>query len=159
MSKHSLKAMSRDRNLSPVNSDTSNVIRVLVVDDHPYLRKGLRNLVSSFGNFKVIGEAADGAQGCELAQQLQPDVVLMDIELPKMNGIEATRWIKTALPHVIVIGLSINQSVAVANHMKAAGATAYLTKQTAPEDLCQAIHAALTTTGRIGKSECRPESN
>ncbi len=158
MSRHSLK-VNRERKPSPVNNETSNLIRVLVVDDHPYLRKGLRNLVSSFGAFKVIGEAADGEEGCELAQQLQPDVVLMDIELPKMNGIEATRRIKTSLPHVIVIGLSINQSVVVADHMKAAGATAYLTKQTAPADLCQAIHAALITTGKIGKSGCRPESN
>ena len=137
--------MSVERNPGPASRTTLKPIHVLVVDVHPYLRKGLRNHVSSFGNFRIIGEAADGEQGCELALQLQPDVVLMDIELPKMNGIEATRWIKTALPHVIVIGLSINQSVAVAHHMKAAGATAYLTKQTAPEDLCQAIHAALTT--------------
>ena len=114
------------------------------MDDHPLPRKGLQNLFSSSDDFKIIGEAADGKQGCELAQQLQSDVVLMDIELPKMNGIDPTRWIKTTLPHVIVIGLSINGSVAVANHMKAAGATAYLTKDMTPEDFYRIIRSALT---------------
>ena len=137
--------MSMKQNSGLLSTKTSNFIHVLVVDDNPYLRKGLRKLVSSIGNFKVIGEAADGEQGCKLAQQLQPDVVLMDIELPKMTGIEATRRIKTAIPHVIVIGLSSKQNVAAANSMKAAGATASLTKQTAPDDLCQALHAAFTT--------------
>jgi DNA-binding NarL/FixJ family response regulator len=118
---------------------------VLVVDDHPLLRKGLGKLVSSFGGFDIVGEAADRKQGCELAQQLQPDVVLMDIQMPKMNGIDATRWIKAKLPHVIIVGLSIRQDVVTANHMKAAGATAYLTKETAPEELYRVIHSALTT--------------
>ena len=119
-------------------------LRVLVVDDHPLLRKGLGSLVSSSGDFKIVGEAADGEQACELAQQLQPDVVLMDVEMPKMNGVEATRRIKTTIPHLIVIGLSIHQSVAVANTMKAAGASAYVTKDAKPEDLHRAIRSALT---------------
>ncbi len=123
-------------------------IHVLVVDDHPLLRKGLHNLVSSAGDLKVVGEAADGEKGCELAQLLQPDVVLMDVEMPKMNGIEATRRIKAALPRVIVIGLSINQSGTIANHMKAAGATAYLSKDTAPEDFHRAIRSAMAHQGR-----------
>ncbi len=108
------------------------------------LRKGLGTLVSSLGDFKIIGEAADGEQACELAQQLQPDVVLMDFEMPRMNGIEATRRIKTTLPHLTIIGLSIHQSVAVANTMKAAGASAYVTKDVKPEDLHQVISSTLT---------------
>ena len=124
-------------------------IHVLVVDDHPLLRQGLQNLVSSAGDLKVVGEAADGEKGCELAQLLQPDVVLMDVQMPKMNGIEATRWIKATLPHVVVIGLSINQSATVANHMKAAGATAYLSKDTAPEDFYRAIRSAMAHQGKI----------
>ena len=124
-------------------TQSAHPIHVLVVDDHPLLRKGLQNLVNSAGDLEVVGEAADGEKGCELAQRLQPDVVLMDVQMPKMNGIEATRWIKAALPHVVVIGLSINQSGTVANHMKAAGATAYLSKDTAPEDFHRAIRSAM----------------
>jgi DNA-binding NarL/FixJ family response regulator len=103
----------------------------------------LGHLVSSSGDFKIIGEAADGQQACELAAQLQPDIALMDVEMPKMNGIDATRWIKTTHPHLIVIGLSIHQSVAVANTMKAAGASAYVTKDVKPEDLHRVIRSAL----------------
>lgn len=121
-----------------------NPIHVLVVDDHPLIRTGLQNLFNSFGDFKVIAEAADGEQGCELAQRLQPHVVLMDIQMPKMDGIDATRWIKTILPHVIVIGLSVNPSLGFANKMKAAGASAYLSKETAPEDMYQIIRSAMT---------------
>ena len=114
-------------------------IRVLVVDDHPLLREGLQDLVSSRRDFKIVGEAADGERACELAQLLQPHVILMDIEMPKMNGIDATRWIKILLPHINIIGLSINDSVTVRNDMKAAGATAYLTKDTTPEEFYQVI--------------------
>lgn len=121
-----------------------NPVRVLVVDDHPLLRVGIQSLVSSWDDLEIVGEAADGERACELAQLLQPDVVLMDIEIPKLNGIEATRWIKATLPHVIVIGLSIDTSSTVANYMRAAGATAYLTKDTTPEDFYRVIHSALT---------------
>ena len=107
---------------------------VLVVDDYPLLRVGVQNLVNSRDDLEIVGEAADGERSCELAQLLQPDVVLMDIEIPKLNGIEATLWIKATLPHVIVIGLSIDKSSPVANYMRAAGDTAYLTIDTTPED-------------------------
>jgi DNA-binding NarL/FixJ family response regulator len=86
------------------NDRITNPIHVLVVDDHPLLRQELQSLVSCSGDIKIIGEAIDGEQACELAQRLQPDVILMDIEMPTMNGIDATRWIKTALPQIIIIG-------------------------------------------------------
>ena len=120
-------------------TEPATPIRVLVVDDHPLLREGLHDLVSSRRDFKIVGEAADGERACELAQLLQPHVILMDIEMPKMNGIDATRWIKILLPHINIIGLSINDSVTVRNDMKAAGATAYLTKDTTPEEFYQVI--------------------
>lgn len=119
-------------------------VSVLVVDDHPLLREGLQCLFRSCDEFEVIGEAADGKQGCEIAQQLQPDVVLMDIELPKMNGIEATRWINAHVPHVVVVGLSINTSAAMADEMTSAGAAAYLTKDSTPEHFYRVIRSALT---------------
>lgn len=118
------------------------MISVLVVDDHKAIRQGLRDLVGSYGDCTVAGEAEDGARACELAQQLGPDVILMDINMPRMNGIEATRWIKTKLPHIIIIGLSVNLNVESAHQMQEAGAAAYLAKDTAPEDLHRAIHTA-----------------
>ena len=129
-------------------------VHVLIVDDHRLLRQELRTLVSSYPAFRVVGEAADGVQACALAQQVQPDVILMDIQMPKMNGVEATRSIKRTFPHIIIIGISVNYSIEVAHQMKAAGASAYLIKDTLPEDLCQVIHSALTISGWIGKSDC-----
>lgn len=120
-------------------------VQVLVVDDHPLLRQGLRSLISSYGGFEVVGEAEDGKQASDLAHQLRPDVILMDVNMPRMNGIEATRRIKAALPHIIIIGLSVVPSSTIAQDMKAAGASAYLTKDTGPDDLYKAIHSALTT--------------
>lgn len=127
-----------------VMDNSSHTVQVLVVDDHRLLRQGLRSLISSYQGFVVVGEAENGEQACQLAQQLRPHVILMDVHMPKLNGIEATRWIKTKLPHIIIIGLSVNPSATVAQDMKAAGASAYLTKETSPENLHQVIHAALT---------------
>lgn len=121
------------------------MIRVLVVDDHRAIRQGLRDLVDSYGDCLVVSEAEDGARACELAQQVRPDVILMDINMPRMNGIEATRWIKTMLPQIIIIGLSVNLSAETAHQMQSAGAAAYLAKETSPEDLYRVIHSALTS--------------
>jgi two-component system response regulator DegU len=100
-------------------------------------------MVNASGEFTMVGEAENGELACVLAQQLQPDVILMDVSMPRMNGIEATRWIKTTLPQVVIIGLSVYLSADVAQDMRAAGTSAYLTKDTSPEDLYQAIHSAL----------------
>jgi DNA-binding NarL/FixJ family response regulator len=124
---------------------TPQTVRVLVVDDHRLLRQELRNILSFHREFTVVGEAVDGVQAYELAQELQPDVILMDVHMPHMNGIEATRRIKTTLPQVIIIGLSVNTSIAASAEMYAAGASGYLGKDTAPENLYRAIHAALTS--------------
>ena len=124
---------------------TPQSVRVLVVDDHRLLRQELRNILSFRREFTVVGEAVDGAHAYELAHQLQPDVILMDVHMPHMNGIEATRRIKRTLPQVMIIGLSVNTSVAAAAEMNAAGASGYLGKDTAPENLYRAIHAALTS--------------
>ncbi len=135
--------MAADPTVGSVPERTESLIRVLVVDDHPLLRQGLRNLINAFDEFSIVGEAEDGAQAYELAQQVQPDVIMMDVHMPNMNGIEATRRIKTALPHVIIIGLSVNTSAAMADQMDAAGASAHLGKEMDPDSLYKAIHSAL----------------
>lgn len=139
-------SLKMERTTVPANGRTAfrPPVHVLVVDDHRLLRQELRNMLGFSREFTVVGEAVDGTQACELAQQLQPDVILMDIHMPKMNGIDATRWIKTRLPHIMIIGLSVNTSGAAAHDMKAAGASAYLSKEIAPEDLCQAIYSVMT---------------
>ncbi|MDK2745090.1 MAG: response regulator transcription factor [Nitrospira sp. BO4] len=126
-------------------ASASQPIRVLVVENHRLIRQELRILVNGFGEFMVVGEAENGELACVLAQQLQPDVILMDVSMPRMNGIEATRWIKKTLPQVVIIGLSVYPNAAVAQDMQAAGASSYLTKDTAPEALYQALHGGLTT--------------
>ncbi|MDI3463727.1 MAG: Chemotaxis protein methyltransferase CheR [Nitrospira sp.] len=121
-------------------------IRVLLVDDHPMMRQGLRSIVTAYDHFEVVGEAGDGAEAVELVQRLEPDVVVMDIDMPKMDGIEATQQIKANQPATVVIGLSVNQSTDTEQRMKEAGASAYLTKESAVDALCHAIEQAVSCT-------------
>ena len=114
-----------------------------MVDDHPMVRQGLRAIVEQFDRIQVVGEAGNGQEAVQLAQTLRPDVAIMDVNMPVMDGIEATRRITTRYPHVVVIGLSVHNSPQVAEAMKQAGAAAFLTKDAAPEQLNQAISGAL----------------
>ena len=118
-------------------------IRVLLVDDHAMVRQGLRSVLETYPNIEVVGEASDGKQAVISAAQLQPSVVIMDINMPTMNGIEATESITTRFPHVLVIGLSVNAGGENQQAMKAAGATMLLTKESAVEELYGSICHAL----------------
>jgi CheY-like chemotaxis protein len=118
-------------------------IRILMVDDHPLVRQGMRGVMEGFKNMHVVGEAMDGREAVQLAETLRPDVIVMDVNMPNMDGIEATRVIRRAHPATIIIGLSVNDSPHVAAAMREAGATAYLTKEAAPEQLYHAICEAL----------------
>ena len=120
-------------------------IRVLIVDDHPLFRAGIRSLLGSQHHIDVVGEAGDGKTAIQLVYELRPDVVLMDITLPQMSGIQATLQIKTDFPHVAIIGLSIHDSQEMAQAMAAAGSSVYLTKEAAADDLFHAIEAAVDT--------------
>jgi PAS domain S-box-containing protein len=131
----------------PSNQAEAQPVRVLMADDHPMVRQGLRAIVEQFDGIQVVGEAADGEEALRLAQSLLPDVVIMDVNMPKMDGVEATRQITATCPNVVVIGLSVHNSLHVLTAMKEAGAAAYLTKDAAPEQLCQAI---LTAHGHRG---------
>jgi DNA-binding NarL/FixJ family response regulator len=128
---------------------------VLLVDDHTVLRQGLRSIVSAYSHFEVVGEAGDGMEAVELVQRLNPDVVVMDINMPNLDGIEATRLIKAYRPDITVIGLSVNQSIEADHKMKAAGASSYLTKESAVETLCRAIDEALShKQGTVAQQAC-----
>jgi DNA-binding NarL/FixJ family response regulator len=114
-------------------------IRVLIVDDHAIMRRGLTALLSNVPDMEIAGEAADGEASISLVRELCPDVVLMDISMPGMSGIEATRIIHSELPDVRVIGLSMFQEGGLGEAMRKAGAVEYLTKGVPAEILISAI--------------------
>lgn len=114
----------------PVSSDRSEgkTIRVLLADDHPILRKGLADLLDEHPGIDVVGEASNGEEVVDLARRTQPDVVVMDVTMPRLSGVEATRRIVTEQPQVRVIGLSMHEQSDMVTAMRDAGAVAYLCK-------------------------------
>jgi DNA-binding NarL/FixJ family response regulator len=117
-------------------------IRILLVDDHSVVRKGLRSFLKYDPELEVVGEAADGAQALSLARELTPDVVVMDLLMPGMDGITATAAIRRELPETEVLALtSVLEDASVVGAVRA-GAIGYLLKDTQAETLCQAIKAA-----------------
>jgi two-component system, NarL family, response regulator LiaR len=117
-------------------------IRVLIVDDHQIVRRGLRTFLDLIDDIEVVGEAGDGLQGAELGESLEPDVVLMDIVMPRLDGIEATRRIKDGAAGIAVIALTSFAGDDQVLPALEAGASSYLLKDVAPEDLVEAIRAA-----------------
>lgn len=113
--------------------------RVLIVDDHAMVRQGLRSILETYPDLEVIGEAANGIEGVEFAVNNQPDVAVMDINLPGLNGIDATRRIKKETPNTVVIGLSVHYSSQTEAALMEAGASALLSKEQATEDLYRTI--------------------
>jgi two-component system, NarL family, response regulator LiaR len=117
-------------------------IRILLVDDHAVVRQGLRMFLGLDPDFEIVGEAANGAKALDLARQLQPDVVLMDLLMPVMDGIAATEAIRRELPDTEVIALtSVLEDEKVVGAVRA-GAIGYLLKDSEPGELCRAVKAA-----------------
>ncbi len=114
-------------------------IRVLLADDHRIMRQGLMALLASEPDLEVVGEAVNGQASLEMARATLPDIVLMDIGMPVMNGIDATRIIASEMPSVRVIGLSMHDEASRAAAMIEAGAVAYLNKAGASEELISVI--------------------
>ncbi len=117
-------------------------IRVLLADDHQILRQGLASLLSEEPDMEVVGEAGDGQEAIDLARTIQPDVVLMDVTMPRLDGIQATRLITSELSGISVIGLSMHEEDDMALAMRAAGAIAYLSKGGPSDALIATIRAA-----------------
>jgi len=116
-------------------------VKLLLVDDHEVVRTGLRMLLENQPNFKIVGEASTGMQAIALADSLMPDVVIMDITLPDISGIEATRRLRQSHPDLPVVALTIHEDEQYFFEMLQAGASAYVPKRAAPEDLLNAIQA------------------
>ena len=117
------------------------ITKVLIADDHQIVRQGLRNLLEKEPDLKVVAEAEDGRSTVRLARELQPGVIIMDVAMPDMNGIEATRQIVSELPRVKVIALSMYADRRFVVNMLKAGASGYLLKDCAFEELSRAIRA------------------
>jgi signal transduction histidine kinase/ActR/RegA family two-component response regulator len=116
-------------------------LQVLLVDDHRMLREGLRSIIDGQEDFIVIAEASNGEMAIELARDLHPDVVIMDVNMPILNGVEATRQIRAILPDVTLIGLSVQEEQQMVELMAQAGADAYLSKADAFDALSATIRA------------------
>lgn len=117
-------------------------IRLLLVDDHAVVRSGLRMLLENEADLNIVGEADTGRQALELVEVLNPDVVIMDITLPDISGIEVTRLIKEAHPKMAVVALTIHEDQQYFFEMLQAGASGYVPKRAAPDDLIAAIRTA-----------------
>lgn len=117
-------------------------IRLLLVDDHAVVRSGLKMLLGGHSEMEIVGEAGSAAEALAETERIQPDVILMDIGLPDKTGIEATREIKATFPDVNIVALTIHEDEEYFFQMLDAGASGYVPKRAAPEELITAIKAA-----------------
>jgi DNA-binding NarL/FixJ family response regulator len=124
------------------SADGAAKIRLLIVDDHPIVRDGLRAVFESEAAFEVVGQAADGAEAVERAPVLAADVVLMDLRMPRMGGVEAIRQLRKRAPEIRVLVLTTFDSDADVLPAVEAGATGYLLKDAPRDELLRAVHAA-----------------
>ncbi len=118
-------------------------VTVLLVDDHPIVRQGLRNLLDSMPDFKVVGEAGDGLQALEMVERVQPQVLVIDVVMPGLTGLEVTQRVKRQWPAVKVIVLSMQNNEAYVVSALKNGASGYILKDTGPEELVDAIRTVV----------------
>jgi NarL family two-component system response regulator LiaR len=131
----------------------SNPIRVMIVDDHDMVRSGLGVFLDAFDDLELVGEAADGQEAIRLCAEAQPHVVLMDLVMPEMDGVEATRAIRQAYPDIQIIALTSFSEQDLVQGALQAGAVGYLLKNASIDELAAAIRAA-----RAGKPTLAPEA-
>jgi len=117
-------------------------IRVLLADDHAIVREGIKRILAEEPDIEVVGEAGDGLQAVEMAKKLKPDVAILDITMPALNGIEATRQIRSSLPNTHTLTLTMHEDDTYVFQLLKAGAAGYVLKRAAATDLVQAVRAA-----------------
>jgi DNA-binding NarL/FixJ family response regulator len=116
-------------------------IRILVVDDHPIVRQGLKTLLEGHSGWAVIGEASDGAEALEKAGELNPDVMVLDVTMPRMNGLEACRLLRRQFPDLEILFVTQHDSPQMMREALEAGARGYVVKSNAARDLLAAVEA------------------
>jgi DNA-binding NarL/FixJ family response regulator len=117
----------------------SRKLRLLLVDDHAVVREGLRALLGNDERFEIVGEAADGMSALSLSQHLHPDVVVMDVSLPGMNGAQVTRRLKEVMPDVRTLALTVHEEGGYLRSLMDAGASGYVLKRSAASELLRAV--------------------
>src|SRR5438128_8653618 len=111
------------------------MIRILLADDHAMVRKGFRMILEAQADMEIVGEAGNGREAVQLAEELRPDLVVMDVAMPELNGIEATRRLTASVPHTRVIALSMHKDSVYVREILRAGARGYLLKDSPAGDL------------------------
>lgn len=114
-------------------------VRVLLADDHAILREGLKALINVHPDMEVVGEATDGKAACDRTKELHPDVVVMDVSMPNVNGVQATRDVRRQWPNVRVLALTVHEERSYLRELMEAGASGYVLKRSAAEDLVHAV--------------------
>jgi DNA-binding NarL/FixJ family response regulator len=124
-------------------------IRILLADDHAVVRTGFKMILSAEPEMEIVGEAGNGREAVDLAGELHPDVVVMDVAMPELNGIEATRRLTAADPHARVLALSMHKDSVYVREILRAGARGYLLKDSGPADLVAAVRAVAAGEGYL----------
>jgi DNA-binding NarL/FixJ family response regulator len=125
----------------PLKNWTSMTVRILLVDDHPIVRQGLKTLLEGRSGWEVVGEAADGVEAVEKAKNLKPDVMVLDVTMPKMNGLEACRVLRLQAPQLEILFVTQHDSPQMMREALEAGARGYVVKSNAARDLLAAVEA------------------
>jgi two-component system response regulator NreC len=125
------------------------VIRILLADDHALVRQGFRMILSAQPDMEIVGEAGNGREAVELAEKLLPDLVVMDVTMPELNGIEATRRLVSSLPRTRVLALSMHKDSVYVREILRAGARGYLLKDSVDSDLLAAVRAVAKGEGYL----------
>ena len=124
-------------------------IRILLADDHAVVRQGFRMILAAQPDMEIVGEAGNGREALALAEELKPDVVVMDVAMPELNGIEATRRLAESVPHTRVVALSMHKDSVYVREILRAGARGYLLKDSVADDLVSAVRAVSAGEGYL----------
>jgi two-component system, NarL family, response regulator NreC len=130
----------------------SKRIRILLADDHAVVRQGFKMILGAQPDMEIVGEAGNGRDAVELAAQIKPDVVVMDVAMPELNGIEATRRLAESVPHARVVALSMHKDSVYVREILRAGARGYLLKDSVAADLVSAVRAVARGEGYLSPS-------